>query len=176
VSKVRIDLQALYEALGSRRTLMGASWRGVAAMAGVSATALSRLANGHGMSADGFASLVSWLELPAEAFFRSADEPVGPTGGPAEGPADRIVDEVVEEYLVAVTVHCSTEGVHEQDAAASAVRAVQIAVTRAPLSAELVNASERPVRLLAVTELGQAFRDGVLRLEPFTPPGARVHR
>lgn len=53
----------------------GVSWRQLAAEIGVSPSLLSRLGQGLRPDADGFATLVSWLGVPAEEFFDRGDEP-----------------------------------------------------------------------------------------------------
>jgi transcriptional regulator with XRE-family HTH domain len=81
MSKESIDPALLYSALSAARQERGnPSWRSLAQEIGVSPSLLSRLANGQKPDADGFATLVTWLRLPAERFFRrhdaSAEEPV----------------------------------------------------------------------------------------------------
>lgn len=80
MSKESVDPALLYSALNAARQEMGnPSWRSLAAEIGVSPSLLSRIANGQKPDADGFATLVTWLRLPAETFFRhhdgSAEEP-----------------------------------------------------------------------------------------------------
>jgi transcriptional regulator with XRE-family HTH domain len=66
----------LYGALDAARQERGfASWRKLAEEIGVSPSMLSRLGQGQRPDADGFATLVSWLGLPAETFFDRDDEP-----------------------------------------------------------------------------------------------------
>ncbi|WP_280483602.1 helix-turn-helix domain-containing protein [Nocardia farcinica] len=64
----RVDVWALHKALDARRRATGLSWRQVAEQAGVSASLLSRMSNGQRPDLDGFASLVQWLDTPAETF------------------------------------------------------------------------------------------------------------
>lgn len=64
----RIDGVALHAALDVQREARGMSWRKLAAEAGVSPSLLSRLGNGVGLEADGFAALVQWLGVPPERF------------------------------------------------------------------------------------------------------------
>lgn len=45
------------------------SWRSLAREIGVSPSLLSRLGNGLKPDADGFATIVAWLNMPAEQFF-----------------------------------------------------------------------------------------------------------
>ena len=80
MSKESVDPALLYSALSAARQERGnPSWRSLAQEIGVSPSLLSRIANGQKPDADGFATLVSWLRLPAEIFFRrdgeSAEEP-----------------------------------------------------------------------------------------------------
>lgn len=49
------------------------SWRSLAREIGVSPSLLSRIGNGLKPDADGFATIVAWLKLPAEQFFVDED-------------------------------------------------------------------------------------------------------
>lgn len=64
----RLDTGRLYAALDAERESRGLSWRQLAAEAGVSASLVSRMGNGHRPDLDGFIALVQWLRLPAETF------------------------------------------------------------------------------------------------------------
>jgi transcriptional regulator with XRE-family HTH domain len=68
VARTRIDVDALYGALNAEREARRSSWRQLAKEIGVSPSLLSRLSNGYRPDADGFATLVQWLGLPAEQF------------------------------------------------------------------------------------------------------------
>lgn len=73
MAKTRIDTAALYSALDAERTAQGWSWRQLAKEVGVSPSLLSRLGNEQRPDADGFATLVRWLDMPAENFMIDAD-------------------------------------------------------------------------------------------------------
>ncbi|MDQ0377861.1 helix-turn-helix domain-containing protein [Amycolatopsis thermophila] len=64
----RLDTGRLYSALDAERESRGLSWRQLAAEAGVSASLVSRMGNGHRPDLDGFIALVQWLGMPAESF------------------------------------------------------------------------------------------------------------
>jgi transcriptional regulator with XRE-family HTH domain len=73
MEKTSIDTASLYAALDEVRAKRGWSWRALAGEAGVSPSLLSRLGNGLKPDANGFATLVTWLGVPAEQFFKGAD-------------------------------------------------------------------------------------------------------
>ena len=78
---IRADL--LYASLDAARTERGLSWRALAQEIGVSPSLLSRLGNGYKPYADGFATLVAWLKMPADQFFQGDDQPaVGSESSP----------------------------------------------------------------------------------------------
>lgn len=64
----RLDTARLYAALDAQREARGLSWRQLATEAGVSASLVSRMGNGHRPDLDGFIGLVQWLGMPAETF------------------------------------------------------------------------------------------------------------
>jgi transcriptional regulator with XRE-family HTH domain len=68
MTKNKIDIETLAAALDKERTERGLSWRQLAAEIGVTPSLLSRLRNGDKPDADGFATLVNWLGIPAERF------------------------------------------------------------------------------------------------------------
>jgi transcriptional regulator with XRE-family HTH domain len=68
MARTKIDVQGLYAALDSERTARGWSWRQLAKEIEVSPSLLSRLGNELRPDADGFATLVRWLNMPAEDF------------------------------------------------------------------------------------------------------------
>jgi transcriptional regulator with XRE-family HTH domain len=74
MAKTRIDTTGLYAALDAERTAQGWSWRQLAKEVGVSPSLLSRLGNEQRPDADGFATLVRWLNMPAENFMIDADD------------------------------------------------------------------------------------------------------
>jgi transcriptional regulator with XRE-family HTH domain len=62
------DVEAFHAALDSQRLAMGMTWKGVAAQAGVSASTLTRMAQGRHPDVDGLAALLKWSGLQAEMF------------------------------------------------------------------------------------------------------------
>jgi transcriptional regulator with XRE-family HTH domain len=77
VSKAKINVTGLHAALDASRKGQGLSWRQLAAKIGVSPSLLSRLGNGYRPDADGFVTLVRWLNMPAEQFIEEDGEAVG---------------------------------------------------------------------------------------------------
>lgn len=78
MAKTSIDVQLLYATLDAARVEKGLSWRSLAKEIGVSASLLSRLANGLKPDTDSFATLVGWLGMPAETFFVTGDSAAKP--------------------------------------------------------------------------------------------------
>jgi transcriptional regulator with XRE-family HTH domain len=74
-----VDVKGLHAALDAARTEKGLSWRQVAKEIGVSASTISRMANGLKPDVTAFAAMTSWLRMPAESFFShpgaDAEEP-----------------------------------------------------------------------------------------------------
>lgn len=75
MTKTKVDVPGLYAALDAERTARRLSWRQLAKEIGVSPSLLSRLGNDLRPDADGFATLVRWLNMPAEDFMVDADGP-----------------------------------------------------------------------------------------------------
>lgn len=73
MTKAKIDVQGLYAALDAERVAHGWSWRQLAKEIGVSPSLLSRLGNELRPDVDGFATLVRWLNMPAEQFMVDAE-------------------------------------------------------------------------------------------------------
>jgi transcriptional regulator with XRE-family HTH domain len=73
MAKTKINVQGLYAALDAERTAHDWSWRQLAKEIGVSPSLLSRLGNDMRPDADGFATLVRWLNMPAEQFMVDID-------------------------------------------------------------------------------------------------------
>ncbi|MDA8295256.1 MAG: helix-turn-helix domain-containing protein [Actinomycetota bacterium] len=73
MTRTKIDVHGLYAALDAERTARGWSWRQLAKEIGVSPSLLSRLGNELRPDADGFATLVRWLNMPAEQFMIDVD-------------------------------------------------------------------------------------------------------
>jgi len=68
------DSGAFYEALDGTRRSRSLTWKQVAAESGVSASTLTRMAQGRRPDVDGLAALSSWSGLRADDFVRSAGE------------------------------------------------------------------------------------------------------
>lgn len=76
------DASAFYEALDGVRQGKDMNWKEVAAASGVSASTLTRMAQGKRPDVDGLAALVAWSGLDADDYVRSAEpkpepEPLG---------------------------------------------------------------------------------------------------
>jgi transcriptional regulator with XRE-family HTH domain len=65
------DGGGFYEALDSVRQARSLNWKQVAAESGVSASTLTRMAQGKRPDVDGLAALVTWSGLDADAYVRS---------------------------------------------------------------------------------------------------------
>lgn len=65
-----VDMEALYAALDSKRKAARTSWRDVARELDISSSTFSRMAQGRRPDVDAFATLLRWLEMPAEQFMR----------------------------------------------------------------------------------------------------------
>ena len=63
-----VDVVALHAALDAARESRGWSWRQLARELGLSASTMSRLANGQKPDVDAFAAMVSWLQADANRF------------------------------------------------------------------------------------------------------------
>ncbi|WP_353650327.1 helix-turn-helix domain-containing protein [Nakamurella sp. A5-74] len=72
MTRTKVDVGSLYATLDAERTARGLSWRQLAKEIGVSPSLLSRLGNDLRPDADGFATLVRWLNIPAEQFMTDA--------------------------------------------------------------------------------------------------------
>ena len=67
----RFDSGAFYEALDATRRSRSLNWKQVAAQSGISASTLTRMAQGKRPDVDGLAALASWSGLKADDFVRS---------------------------------------------------------------------------------------------------------
>jgi len=67
-----VDVEALYEALDVKRRSEGLSWRDVATAVGVSASTLTRMAQGASPDVEGFGKMVRWLGVSADDFIARA--------------------------------------------------------------------------------------------------------
>ncbi|MFF7473401.1 helix-turn-helix domain-containing protein [Streptomyces sp. NPDC008092] len=68
------DAEGFYAALDAARLARGLNWKQVAAGSGVSASTLTRMAQGKRPDVDGLAALCAWSGLDADDFVRSEDE------------------------------------------------------------------------------------------------------
>lgn len=69
------DLSAFYAAIDGQRVALGLSWKEVAEQSGVSASTLSRMAQGRRPDVDGLALLIAWSGLDPSSFLPSAKSP-----------------------------------------------------------------------------------------------------
>jgi transcriptional regulator with XRE-family HTH domain len=67
------DTAAFYGALDAARQARALNWKQVAASSGVSASTLTRMAQGKRPDVDGLAALTSWSGLNADDYVRSED-------------------------------------------------------------------------------------------------------
>ena len=65
------DASAFYEALDAQRLSQGLNWKQVAQASGVSASTLTRMAQGKRPDVDSLAALAAWSGLNADKFIRS---------------------------------------------------------------------------------------------------------
>jgi transcriptional regulator with XRE-family HTH domain len=68
MAKARFDEQAFYAALDSQRQSRRLNWKQVAQAAGVSASTLTRIAQGRRPDVDSLAALLAWSGLKADQF------------------------------------------------------------------------------------------------------------
>jgi transcriptional regulator with XRE-family HTH domain len=66
---VGFDPSSLFEALDTARSARGLQWKQVAEQTGVSASTLTRIAQGKRPDVDGFAALAAWLGNDPRTFF-----------------------------------------------------------------------------------------------------------
>src|SRR5438309_6870165 len=66
------DAAGFYDALDATRQARGMSWKEVAAASGVSASTLTRMAQGKRPDVDSLAALAAWSGLETDRFVRSA--------------------------------------------------------------------------------------------------------
>lgn len=65
---IQFDVEALHSALEGERIARGLNWKDVSAQSGVSASTLSRLAQGKRPDVDSLTSLTRWMGLSADRF------------------------------------------------------------------------------------------------------------
>ena len=68
--KGRFDCQALYEALDTTRQVREINWKQVAEQSGVSASTLTRMAQGRCPDVNGLAALTRWAGLKSDDYVR----------------------------------------------------------------------------------------------------------
>lgn len=68
MGKGQVDIKALHKALDAKRKTKNLSWRDAAEEMGVSASTLTRMAQGASPDVDGFAKMVAWLGVSADDF------------------------------------------------------------------------------------------------------------
>ena len=74
----RFDSQGFYDALDATRRSRNLNWKQVAAQSGISASTLTRMAQGRRPDVDGLAALASWSGLKADDFVRSDSQQTEP--------------------------------------------------------------------------------------------------
>lgn len=74
----RFDNEGFYNALDGARQARDLNWKQVAEESGVSASSLTRMAQGKRPDVDGLAALVAWSGLQADDYVRSEVERPGP--------------------------------------------------------------------------------------------------
>jgi transcriptional regulator with XRE-family HTH domain len=67
-----VDVEALFSALDAKRKSEELSWRDAAAEIGVSASTLTRMAQGASPDVEGFGKMVRWLGVSADDFISGA--------------------------------------------------------------------------------------------------------
>jgi len=72
--KEQFDNVGFFSALDAQRAAKRMNWKQVAAESGVSASTLTRLAQGKRPDVDGLAALLKWSGLKAESFISQAEE------------------------------------------------------------------------------------------------------
>ena len=70
----RFDNEAFFDALDAERQARQLTWKQVAAESGVSASTLTRMAQGRRPDVDGLAALTAWSGLAADHYVRSDTE------------------------------------------------------------------------------------------------------
>lgn len=85
MAKGHFDAEAFYDALDAERQARNLTWKEVAAQSGMSASTLTRMAQGRRPDVDSLAALLTWSGLSANDFIRDeSDVAEGPAGGGAE--------------------------------------------------------------------------------------------
>jgi hypothetical protein len=76
------DADGFYAALDGVRQAKRLNWKQVSAQSGVSASTLTRMAQGKRSDVDGLAALVAWSGLDADDYVRSTDDEERPAQEP----------------------------------------------------------------------------------------------
>lgn len=74
MAKLEFDVESFYAALDSQRQSQRLTWKQVAAASGVSASTLTRMAQGKRPDVDSLAALLSWSGLKAESFINGEED------------------------------------------------------------------------------------------------------
>lgn len=74
----RFDAAGFYQALDATRLARGLSWKDVASASGVSASTLTRMAQGKRPDVDSLAALAAWSGLATDRFVRTAEPRLAP--------------------------------------------------------------------------------------------------
>src|SRR3954470_8675909 len=69
----KFDTEAFYDALDAQRQARRLNWKQVAAESGVSASSLTRMAQGKRPDLDGLAALSAWSGLNTDEYVRSTE-------------------------------------------------------------------------------------------------------
>jgi transcriptional regulator with XRE-family HTH domain len=69
-----VDVKSLHRALDAAREQKELSWRQLAKEIGVSASTISRMANGLKPDVTAFAAMTTWLQMPAEDFYVGTED------------------------------------------------------------------------------------------------------
>jgi transcriptional regulator with XRE-family HTH domain len=75
MAKVEFDAESFYAALDSQRQSQRLTWKQVAAKSEVSASTLTRMAQGKRPDVDSLAALLKWSGLQAESFVKGDQDP-----------------------------------------------------------------------------------------------------
>ena len=73
--KANFDADAFYSALDAQRLAQRLNWKQVAERSGISASTLTRMAQGRRPDVDSLAALLNWSGLDATEFVRTESEP-----------------------------------------------------------------------------------------------------
>lgn len=114
MTESHVDVEGLYAALDAKRTAKKMSWRDLAAAVSISPSTLTRMAKGHRPDVDGFAALVTWLQVPADEFFLTSPHDKKPRGRN-------------EDFLVVVSRHLRAQKDLEKDKAQLLERIIKAA-------------------------------------------------